>query len=142
MAGTFQRAIALPAMSRGLHEITGEVARVVAESRIETGMSNVFLQHTSASLCINENADPTARTDLEAFIDRLVPENEPYFRHTHEGPDDMPAHVRSVLTQSTLSLPVRDGRCALGTWQGIYLWEHRTAGHQRRLIVTVQGESN
>ena len=124
-------------MSRGLHEITREVAQVVHESGIDSGLCNVFLQHTSASLCINENADPTARADLEAFLDRLVPENLPYFRHTHEGPDDMPSHIKNVLTAVSLVVPVVGGDLALGTWQGIYLWEHRDRPGQRQVLVTV-----
>ncbi len=137
MAGAFQSTINLAPASRGLHEITREVARVVAESGVDRGVCNIFLQHTSASLCINENADPTARADLEAFLDRLVPEGLPYFRHTHEGPDDMPSHVKNVLTQTSLSIPVSGGRPALGTWQGVYLWEHRDRASGRRVVVTV-----
>ena len=133
----FQRVLSLGPRSRGLHEVTAEVAAVVGESPIDSGMCNVFLQHTSASLCINENADPTARGDLEVFLDRLVPENEPYFRHTHEGPDDMPSHIKNVLTATSLAIPVVDGRMALGTWQGIYLWEHRDRATGRRLVVSV-----
>ena len=133
----FQRVLSLGPRSRGLHEVTSEVAAVVGESPVDGGMCNVFLQHTSASLCINENADPTARGDLEVFLDRLVPENEPYFRHTHEGPDDMPSHIKNVLTETSLAIPVVDGRMALGTWQGIYLWEHRDRATGRRLVVSV-----
>lgn len=136
MGETFQRTLGLRAVSRGLHEITGEVARVVAESGVDSGMCNVFLQHTSASLCINENADPTARADLEAFLDKLVPEDLPYFRHTLEGPDDMPSHIKNVLTETSLAIPVSGGRLALGTWQGIYLWEHRDSASGRRVVVT------
>ena len=121
---------------RGLHEITRAVADVVREAGVQNGMCNVFLQHTSASLCINENADPTAREDLEGFLDRLVPENQPWFRHTHEGPDDMPSHIKNVLTETSLNIPVTAGRLALGTWQGIYLWEHRDHPGRRRLIVS------
>ena len=137
MGSTFQRTVDLRSASRGLHEITGEVARVVAESGVDSGMCNVFLRHTSASLCINENADPSARGDLEAFLDRLVPENEPYFRHTHEGPDDMPSHIKNVLTETSLVIPVTGGRMALGTWQGIYLWEHRDRASGRQLVVSL-----
>ena len=136
----FQRVLSLGPRSRGLHEVTAEVAAVVGESPVDSGMCNVFLQHTSASLCINENADPTARGDLEVFLDRLVPEDEPYFRHTHEGPDDMPSHIKNVLTETSLAIPVVDGRMALGTWQGLYLWEHREHGSARRVTVTVDGE--
>lgn len=122
---------------RGLSEITREVGSVVSGSGVEQGMCNVFVQHTSASLCIQENADPTARADLEAFLDRLVPENEPYFRHTLEGPDDMPSHIKTTLTDVSMNVPVVGGRLALGTWQGIYLWEHRDHPSRRRVIVTV-----
>ena len=135
----FQRVLSLGPRSRGLHEVTAEVAAVVGESPVDSGMCNVFLQHTSASLCINENADPTARGDLEVFLDRLVPEDEPYFRHTHEGPDDMPSHIKNVLTETSLAIPVVDGRMALGTWQGLYLWEHRRHRGRRTLWVHVLG---
>lgn len=124
---------------RGTSEITDVVQAAVARAEIQTGLCQVFIHHTSASLILSENADPDVRRDLESFMARLVPDGDPLFRHTAEGPDDMPAHVRSVLTQSALSLPVTDGRCALGTWQGIYLWEHRSAGHRRRVTVTVTG---
>ena len=136
----FQRVLSLGPRSRGLHEVTSEVGAVVGESPVDSGMCNVFLQHTSASLCINENADPTARGDLEAFLDRLVPENEPYFRHTHEGPDDMPSHIKNVLTETSLAIPVVDGRMALGTWQGLYLFEHRSGCPTREIVVHVLGE--
>lgn len=122
---------------KGLHEITSQVQDVVSRSGVDHGISNVFVQHTSASLCINENADPTARSDLEAFLDRLVPEDEPYFRHTAEGPDDMPSHIKCVLTNVSLTIPVTGGRLALGTWQGIYLWEHRDRPSRRRIVVAV-----
>ena len=124
---------------RGTSEITDVVQAAVARADIQTRLCQVFIHHTSASLILSENADPDVRQDLESFMARLVPDGDPLFRHTAEGPDDMPAHVRSVLTQSALSLPVTDGRCALGTWQGIYLWEHRSAGHRRRVTVTVTG---
>jgi len=125
---------------RRAYDLSIRVQRVVAESAIETGMCHVFICHTSASLMLCENADPAVLRDLEAFMSRQVPDGDPMFTHTAEGPDDMPAHVRSILTQSDLNIPVSDGRCALGTWQGIYLWEHRFAPHSRRVIVTVQGD--
>jgi len=125
---------------RTTQEITQDVAAVVRAARIDAGLCNVFVHHTSASLMICENADPTVRTDLEAFLARLVPDGDPLFEHTDEGPDDMPAHVRSVLTATSLSVPIAEGRLALGTWQGIYLWEHRHRGHRRRLTVTVVGQ--
>jgi secondary thiamine-phosphate synthase enzyme len=125
---------------RGIYDITEEVERVVASSGVRAGLCHVFLPHTSASLVLSENADPTVRRDLEAFMARLVPDGDPLFRHTDEGPDDMPSHVRAVLTQSGLTIPVSQGRCGLGTWQGIYLWEHRHAPHTRQVTVTVYGD--
>ena len=124
---------------QGLHEITRDISAVVQESGLAEGLCTIFLQHTSASLTIQENADPSARRDLEAWMNRLVPEHDPLYTHTSEGPDDMPAHVRSVLTETGLTVPVSGGRLALGTWQGIYLWEHRTRAHRRALTVTVNG---
>jgi secondary thiamine-phosphate synthase enzyme len=125
---------------KGTIEITGEVARIVGASGIQTGTATVFVQHTSASLVIYENADPSARTDLHAFFDRLVPEDADYFVHTAEGPDDMPSHLRMVLTRTSEVVPVVQGRLALGTWQGIFLFEHRTAAHTRTVVVSVVGE--
>ena len=124
---------------RGTVDITREVQRAVANTSGD-GLATVFVHHTSASLFINENADPDVRRDLETFMARLAPDGDPMFVHTAEGPDDMPAHVRSVLTSAGLHLPVTGARCALGTWQGVYLWEHRRHGHRRTVIVTVQGE--
>lgn len=124
---------------RGFREITADVGEAVAASGVDAGLCNVFLHHTSASLILCENADPTVRRDLEAFFARLVPDGDPIFRHTAEGADDMPAHVRTVLTQNSVGLPVARGRCDLGTWQGLYLWEHRARGHRRRVTVTVFG---
>lgn len=135
-----QECIEIPTRGRGSYDISPQVAEVVASSGVRTGTCQVFVQHTSASLMLCENADPDVRLDLEAFMSRLVPDGDPLFRHMAEGPDDMPAHVRSVLTQNSLSVPVQAGRCALGTWQGIYLWEHRRQGSRRRVVVTVQGE--
>ncbi len=125
---------------RGSYAITDQVCSAVAEAAIETGLCHVFVHHTSASLMLSENADPQVLRDLETFMARLVPDGDPMFGHDDEGPDDMPAHVRAVLTQSGLSVPVSNGRCALGTWQGLFLWEHRTAGHCRRVTVTVFGD--
>jgi secondary thiamine-phosphate synthase enzyme len=122
---------------RGMEMITGRVAYAVAESQIQAGMVNVFIHHTSASLIIQENADPDVRTDLDAFFARLVPDGDHLFRHTDEGPDDMSAHIRSVLTATSLNIPVVNGRLGLGTWQGVYLWEHRLVAHMRRVTVTV-----
>ena len=137
MSSTKTAVLEIRAPRRGRHEITSEVVGVVAGSGVSEGMCNVFVQHTSASLCINENADPTAREDLEAFLDRLVPDDLPYFRHTHEGPDDMPSHIKNVLTSTSMNIPVLNGRLALGTWQGIYLWEHRDRPSRRRIMVSV-----
>lgn len=124
---------------RGTTNITRDVQEIVRGSGIGEGLCTVFVHHTSASLIVCENADPDVRTDLERFMARLVPDGDAIYDHTAEGPDDMPSHVRSVLTQTSLGIPVSGGRCDLGTWQGIYLWEHRTHGHVRRLTVTVVG---
>ena len=124
---------------RGTTELTARVQGVVRDSGVDEGLCHVFVHHTSASLMLCENADPQVLRDLERFMHRQVPDGDPLFEHTAEGPDDMPAHVRSVLTQSGVSIPVLARRCAFGTWQGIYLWEHRHAAHQRQLTVTVHG---
>lgn len=126
---------------RGLLEITDAVTDVIRASAIHTGLVTLHVCHTSASLVIQENADPDVRSDLDRFFARLVPDADPLFEHTAEGPDDMAAHVRSVLTAVNLSIPVREGRPTLGTWQGIYLWEHRHRSHRRRVAVHVLGES-
>lgn len=123
---------------RGLVDITREVAAAVRDAACDDGLCTVFVQHTSASLLIQENADPDVCRDLEAFLRRLAPEGDALWTHTAEGPDDMPAHVRSALTQTHLSIPVGDGRLLLGTWQGIYLWEHRRRGSTRRVLVHVR----
>lgn len=136
-----QASIAVPTSGRGTYEITGTVGRQVAGAGISRGLCHLFLQHTSASLLICENADPQVRRDLEAFLSRLVPDGDPLFRHILEGPDDMPAHVRTVLTQTALAVPILDGRLGLGTWQGIYLYEHRHQGHHRQVVVTLIGEA-
>ena len=125
---------------RGSINISSEVQRIVAGSAINTGLCHVFVAHTSASLMLCENADPTVRRDLEAFMARLVPDGDSIFEHNDEGPDDMPAHLRTILTHSDLTIPVRGGRCALGVWQGIFLWEHRAHPHRRQVVVTVQGD--
>lgn len=122
---------------QGLWEVTAEVARIVASSGIDEGLCTVFVRHTSASLVIQENADPSARRDLEQWFRRLVPENDPLFTHTAEGPDDMPSHIVAAMTATSLAIPVVGGRLGLGTWQGIYLWEHRRRPHQRHLLVHV-----
>ncbi|WP_367873606.1 secondary thiamine-phosphate synthase enzyme YjbQ [Luteolibacter sp. Populi] len=124
---------------KGTFEITEEVAAIVGRSGIRTGTVTVFVRHTSASLVIMENADPSARRDLEAFFDHLVPEDTPYFVHTYEGPDDMPSHIRMALTRTSEVIPVMKGRMTLGTWQGIFLFEHRRAAHEREVVVSVVG---
>lgn len=124
---------------RALIDITDQVEKIVRQSGIRTGLCTVFIAHTSASLIVSENADPTVQRDLEAFLSRLVPDGDPLYRHTAEGPDDMPAHVRAVLTQTSIGIPVMDGRLGLGTWQGIYVWEHRHHPHRRRVSITVLG---
>ena len=127
---------------RGTYDLTRQVAAVVSASGVENGLATVFLHHTSASLIVCENADPSVRRDLEAWLSRAVPDGDPLYEHTAEGPDDMPAHVRSALTQTSLGLPVRERRLDLGTWQGIYLYEHRHAPHSRRVSVTVIGNAS
>ncbi len=124
---------------KGLHEITAPVASVVADSDVHTGLCVVFVRHTSCSLLIQENADPSARADLEGWLDRLAPERDPLYTHTHEGPDDMPAHLKAAVTRSSETIPVVGGRLGLGTWQGLYLAEHRRAGGRRELCVTLLG---
>ncbi|MCI0400744.1 MAG: secondary thiamine-phosphate synthase enzyme YjbQ [Gammaproteobacteria bacterium] len=135
-----QEILSIKTQGRGTYDISGDVAKVVGSSGIRRGLCNVFIQHTSASLMLCENADPTVRRDLEAFMSRIVPDGDPLFQHTTEGPDDMPAHIRSVLTHSEVTLPVSGGRCILGTWQGIYVWEHRRQPNLRRITITVYGE--
>jgi secondary thiamine-phosphate synthase enzyme len=122
---------------RGLHEITPDVERVVARAAVGEGMCTVFMRHTSASLTIQENADPSARADLETFMDRLVPDGASWMTHTAEGDDDMPSHIKSVLTQVSVSIPIVGGRLALGTWQGVYVWEHRDHRSSREILVSV-----
>lgn len=134
------RTISVKTRGRQTHEITDQVQRVVAEAEVSGGMCNVFIHHTSASLIICENADPTVRGDLERFASRLVRDGDPMFQHSMEGEDDMPSHIRSVLTQTSLTLPVAGGRCDLGTWQGVFVWEHRYAAHGRRVTISVMGE--
>jgi secondary thiamine-phosphate synthase enzyme len=134
-----QTILTVSTRGRGTYDITREVADAVAAAGVDAGLCHVFVHHTSASLMLCENADPSVRRDLEAFMARLAPDGDPAYEHDTEGPDDMPAHIRSVLTQTGLSLPVSAGRAGLGTWQGVYLWEHRTSPHRRRLTVTVLG---
>src|SRR5918999_773744 len=135
-----QETLSVRTPGRGTHDLTREIMQMVSASGVRQGLCNIFVLHTSASLLLCENADPLVRRDLEAFMFRLVPDGDPVFRHMAEGPDDMPAHVRSVLKQSSLTIPVKNGMCMLGTWQGIYLWEHRLKPHHRQITVTVYGE--
>ena len=133
--------ISLPTSRRGTYEITDRIQEIVRASGMKRGICSVFVHHTSASLIVCENAEPEVRRDLERFFSRLVPDGDAAFRHNDEGPDDMPAHVRSILTETSLTVPVANGRCDLGTWQGIYLWEHRTSPHHRRLTISVIGDA-
>lgn len=135
----FQQLISVATHGRGTIDVTGLVQDVVDASGVFTGVCNIFIQHTSGSLLLTENADRQVRRDLETFLSKLVPDGDPMFGHDAEGPDDMPAHIRTVLTESSLTIPVMQRRLALGTWQGIYVWEHRAGGNNRRLVVTVTG---
>ena len=135
-----QKTITLSPRSRGFHIITHDVLKNIPELKdIKTGILQLFIKHTSASLTINENADPTVRTDFESHFNMLAPENQSYYQHTFEGSDDMPAHLKASLLGSSVSIPITDGRLNLGTWQGIYLCEHRNRGSDRKLIITIQG---
>ena len=135
-----QATLTVRTRGQGMHEITPEVAREVAASKIKRGVVTLFCQHTSCSLVVMENADPSARRDLENWLNRLVPENDPHFEHTLEGPDDMPSHIKMALTRTSESVPIAGGGMALGTWQGIFLWEHRRHGHSRHVLLTAIGE--
>lgn len=126
---------------RGFHALTEQIEREVTDSGVSIGLCHLFLRHTSASLCVTENVDPDVRADLERFAERIVPDGDPLFAHDAEGPDDMSAHVRTLLVGHELTVPIAAGRLALGTWQGIYLWEHRTAAMRREVLVTLHGES-
>ena len=139
MITLYQSSFAISTRGRGTYDVTDSVQSAVAASGAREGLCTVFIHHTSASLIITENADPVVRRDLDAFLARLVPDGDTLFKHVDEGPDDMPSHVRSVLTQTSIGLPIANGRCDLGTWQGIYVWEHRKAAHTRRVTVTVLG---
>ena len=134
------RNFSIATSGKSTYEITDKIEAIVRESKIENGVVTVFTQHTSCSLIVMENADPTARRDLEKFFDRLVPENADYFEHDAEGADDMPSHIRMVLTRTSETIPIVDGRMQLGTWQGFFLFEHRRAAHRRKIVVTVMGE--
>ncbi|MCK4951941.1 MAG: secondary thiamine-phosphate synthase enzyme YjbQ [Gammaproteobacteria bacterium] len=136
----FSKKISIPTKGRGSYDITHSVQELSRASGITQGICNLFVHHTSASVILCENADPAVRDDLERFMARLVPDGDPAFDHIDEGPDDMPAHIRTILTQSSLSIPISSGRCDLGTWQGVYLLEHRTHPHNRKLTVTIMGD--
>jgi secondary thiamine-phosphate synthase enzyme len=138
--GIYRKEILMQSSGKGTFEITGDVAEGVRESGITDGLASVFVRHTSCSLVLMENADPTARRDLERFMDDLVPDDYPHFIHTYEGPDDMPSHIKMALTRSSETIPFANGRLLLGTWQGIFLWEHRVAPHSRKIILTCVGE--
>ena len=136
----WQDRLTVPSSGRGTYNISQRINEMIQRSGVQQGICHLFIHHTSASLIICENADPAVRHDLETFMEKVSPDGDPMFTHRSEGDDDMPAHVRSVLTQTELSIPVIDGCSAMGTWQGIYLWEHRTSSHQRTITVTVHGE--
>ncbi len=137
----YQHSLQVSTGGRGTTEITNSLISAVRDSNILTGLCHVYIHHTSASLIICENADSDVRVDLESFMSRLVPDGDPMYIHTCEGADDMPAHIRSTITHTELSIPITDGRLALGTWQGVYLWEHRYAGHTRAITLTIHGVS-
>ena len=141
--GWLQKEIVLTPKPRGFHLVTGEIQKQLTElDRFEVGLAHIFIKHTSASLAINENADPSVRRDLEAHFDHLAPENARHYTHIYEGADDMPAHIKAVLLGSSLSVPISKGRLNLGVWQGIYLCEHRDRGGRRQLVVTLTGKTN
>ncbi len=136
----YSHRLQVPTRGKGLYEITGQIAHWLSETPVRKGLLTVFIQHTSASLVIQENADPDVQRDLKAFFERLVPENDPLYVHTIEGPDDMPSHVRTALTTVQVSIPVEGGRIALGAWQGVYVFEHRSSGHRRSVLLHLLGE--
>jgi secondary thiamine-phosphate synthase enzyme len=133
------KSLVIQTRGQGLHEITSAVRETVAAAGVREGLCTVFLRHTSASLLVQENADPSARHDLENWLNRLVSEGSPQFTHRSEGPDDMPSHIKAALTATSVGIPIIDGKLALGRWQGIYLWEHRRAAHERTVVVQVMG---
>jgi secondary thiamine-phosphate synthase enzyme len=136
----FRESLSIETRGRGTYEITRQIQQVVERSGVVRGLCSLFIHHTSASLIVCENADPTVRRDLESFAARLAPDGDPAYVHDSEGPDDMPAHIRAILTLTSLTIPVEGRRCDLGTWQGVFLWEHRTSTHRRRITVTVTGD--
>lgn len=138
--GIYRKEVVARTSGKGTFEITGELAKGLQQSGMSDGLASVFVRHTSCSLVLMENADPSARHDLERFMDDLVPDDYPHFTHTYEGPDDMPSHVKMALTRSSETIPFEGGRLMLGTWQGVFLWEHRVANHSRKLTLTYIGE--
>ncbi len=138
--GIYRKEVAARTSGKGTYEITGELVKGLQQSGMSDGLASVFVRHTSCSLVLMENADPSARHDLERFMDDLVPDDYPHFTHTYEGPDDMPSHVKMALTRSSETIPFEGGRLMLGTWQGVFLWEHRVANHSRKLTLTYVGE--
>jgi secondary thiamine-phosphate synthase enzyme len=136
----YREQVTIDTRGRGTHEITRQIQETVERSGVTEGLCHVFIHHTSASLIVCENADPTVRHDLESYVARLAPDGDPSYVHDSEGPDDMSAHLRSILTLTSLTIPVERGSCDLGTWQGVFLWEHRTSPHRRRLTITIQGD--
>jgi len=137
---TFQQTISVNSLGRGTYNISRDIENIIHSSQIRTGLCNIFIKHTSASLIISENADPDVRHDLETFMEKIAPDGDHSYLHRDEGPDDMPAHIRTVLTQTAITIPVTDGKAGLGIWQGVYCWEHRTHPHNRTIIVTVSGD--
>jgi secondary thiamine-phosphate synthase enzyme len=140
MTGVYNAEFSVTTNGKGMYEITQKVREIVRQSQVRNGLATIFIQHTSASLIIFENADPSARADLEEFFERLIPEDAEYFTHTMEGSDDMPSHIRMVLTRTSESIPIVDGQLSLGTWQGIFVYEHRGHSHSRSLATSVIGE--
>jgi len=136
----WQDKLTLQTPSRGTYEITTKIENLIRNSGVRQGLCHLFISHTSASLVISENADPAVREDLESFMSTICPDGDPMFTHRSEGDDDMPAHIRTMLTQTEMTIPIRDGVAGLGTWQGIYVWEHRTSSYQRHVLVTIHGE--
>lgn len=136
----YQQKLCFSTTGRGTYNITDQVTETITESGITSGICHLFIQHTSASLILCENADPSVRVDLDNFMAKLVKDGDSAYSHADEGPDDMPAHIRTILTQSSLSIPVHNGRCDLGIWQGIFLWEHRTSHYERNIAVTIMGD--
>lgn len=135
-----QETLQYSTLGRGTSNITRQIEEIITKSNVRTGLVNIFVHHTSASLILCENADPAVRSDLESFMEKITPDGDPMYKHIDEGPDDMSAHVRTVLTDSSLTIPINNGRTMLGTWQGVYLWEHRTHPHHRKITVTIYGD--